>query len=470
MFKFFNIRSLAVCALLSPQVSAQYFSTEIREYEPVQIKAAQYIYGSETAPICLSYKEGINKGLTGQRCEEYQNAQRDVFTFHPTSNNSFQIRSQSNYCLTYKGYENQVELTGCSGNADQQWKFSLGKKRITRAENTNHCLDIFKRDSNINSRIGIFKCANSGNEHQQWDLDYLSNTSTTESSMEASCQGDSQCENAFKIASRHAPIFYFDQEKLGGGKKGNCLPMDPNEYYQLRENGFTEFSGDMICSRDKRMLEDGRIPLSFHFQEANGYYYINYWIFHGHQQACFASSGIHRADWERVMVRVEKNNPDKMLVTYDVHGVWYTRSWEGDKQFDYHNDNGFKRPIVYNGKSSNASYYREGGSGGCAVMADYRNVGAGEKYYRWDTKANLVNLHDKNSSLAADWMLYQHSWDHWGDENHSLRGPLWRNELSRRGDKACKHHNAALGNDIVCTHSIEAGQTAPWNPNPNFNL
>ena len=103
-------------------------------------------------------------------------------------------------------------------------------------------------------------------------------------------------------------------------------------------------------------------------------------------------------------------------------------------------------------------------------MADYRNKGTGEKYYRWDTKRNLVNLHRIDSPLTKPWMMYPHSWDRWNDSTHDLVGPLWRDEVSRRGYNACKNHSFSDGNDLTCGHSIGASQSYPYTPDSSYKL
>ena len=92
----------------------------------------------------------------------------------------------------------------------------------------------------------------------------------------------------------------------------------------------------------------------------------------GHQPACLQIKvggimndeyGVHRADWERVVVHIYLDKVQK--VRYHQHSGSYTKHRSSVDFVDSH-------PVSYVGQDSHGNYHNEGGTGNCLYFQDYR--------------------------------------------------------------------------------------------------
>ncbi|XP_057369258.1 uncharacterized protein LOC130690267 [Daphnia carinata] len=231
----------------------------------------------------------------------------------------------------------------------------------------------------------------------------------------------------------YAPRLRFDSQS--GDTLGQCLPGSAEDYFRLRQNGFT----GRICNMDYISILDGRIPAYYEAAQCDSDLIISYWYFYGYKDDCPMLPGDPGDDvnWGRYVVKVLNGNQVDRVTFYQ-HEGWYTRHPGRYEVFES------THPVAYVGKLRQGTYHDDGGSGTCCYFEDYRNPGSPNKHM--DSWSNLVWLRN-NGSSTPEWMTNNDPYYWNGVSLPHLRG---ENLCDLRG---CKGGNLQTCNTCGCHKS-----------------
>jgi hypothetical protein len=139
--------------------------------------------------------------------------------------------------------------------------------------------------------------------------------------------------------------------------------------------------------------------------------YVTYWFLYGNSRppGPSAVTGLisHEGDWERISVRLNRNDEPTEVAFYAHHG-YATVSWAAVQKRGTH-------PVVYSGKGSHASYATPGGHS--VSFAGLRFSDETDKGSGWSTWQNLYN------ARSQGWYGYGGAWGEVG-ELKDTTGPM----------------------------------------------
>ena len=211
-----------------------------------------------------------------------------------------------------------------------------------------------------------------------------------------------------ELAKKFAPQLRFDYA-------ATTFPMSAQEFF---DECIERECSDLFENKDPSTLTDPsrRPPTYFKAFKVGNQIRIMYWWYYGNQPGCFAFygdiRGVHRGDWEKVMVTLSEDMTHVVAVTFSQHGGWYTRLANGGDSdrflgadykpgLEFYGDH----PVVYVGKDQHGSYHNQGGLGDPITGISFCN-------YFYDYRRNyadlMLNSQNNLKSLAdfeEPWML-----------------------------------------------------------------